>query len=174
MKATDHLIKLGHQRIGLITNAPTIYTASATRLEGYRQALETAGITFDETLIRYGDYTPESGFLAMEELLDIDLPPTAVFVASDSVALGAMHAIHQRNLQIPGDMAVVGYDDVPLARFLYPPLTTIRLPAYDLGRAAADMLIGMLNTEESTKKPPGILLDTELVIRETCGFISER
>ncbi|MBI2844958.1 MAG: LacI family DNA-binding transcriptional regulator [Chloroflexi bacterium] len=166
-RGAEHLLSLGHRRIGLITNAPLHYTASAQRLLGYRQALEEWGIGFDSSLVRYGDFHEESGKKAMAQLLDLSPPPTAVFVASDLVAFGAMEAIKSGGLRIPQDTALVGFDDVPLARYVDPPLTTIRLPAYELGARAAAMLLDMI---QAKKDGEGLLLDTELVVRESCGL----
>jgi len=170
--ATQHLIRLGHQRIGLITNAPLAYTASADRLTGYRQALEAAGIAFDEALVRYGDRTPHSGDDAMRDLLERRDRPTAVFIASDTVALGALQAVRRNGISVPQDLAVVGFDDIPLAEYVVPPLTTVRLPAYGLGWGAADMLIRMLEGSEPIQHQ-SVLLETELVIRESCGALSK-
>src|SRR5262249_44216753 len=122
--ATKHLIKLGHKRIALITNAAPEYTASFDRLAGYRSALEGAGIPFDESLVRYGNLTPHSGDEAMTDLLGQPELPTAVFVASDTVALGALQAIRLHHLHVPEDLALVSFDDIPLAEFVDPPLTT--------------------------------------------------
>lgn len=167
--ATEHLIRLGHRRIGFISNAQPTYTASADRLAGYQAALQAAEIPFDENLVRYGDFTPISGETAMRDLLQIDPRPTAAFVASDTVLLGALKAIRAARLDIPNDMALVGFDDVPLAEFLDPPLTTIRLPAYGLGWGAAEMLIRRINQE--TIKQPAVLLETELIVRKSCGAL---
>lgn len=167
--AVEHLISLGHTRIGIITNAPPQYTSSAHRLEGYRQALASHGIPFDENLVCYGNFTESSGYRAMNELLGVSEPPTAVFVASDLVAFGALAAIRDRGLLVPRDIAVVGFDDVRLARYVTPPLTTVRLPAYELGQTAAQILLNWL---EKGKAPPRLtLLPTELVIRRSCGAI---
>ncbi len=165
--ATQHLVERGHKRIGLITNAQPAYTASAARLFGYQQALAAAGVDFDDALVRYGNFTPESGYQAMSELLDLQPRLSAVFVASDTVALGALQAIRHRGLQIPQDLALVGFDDIPLAGFLDPPLTTIRLPAFGLGWGAAEMLIRLINGEEVIEK--GVLLEMELIVRESSG-----
>ncbi|HEX6385334.1 MAG TPA: LacI family DNA-binding transcriptional regulator [Anaerolineae bacterium] len=167
--AVKHLLSLGHSRIGCITNAPLAgYRVTEERLLGYRDALDAAGIAFDETLVRYGEYTPESGFSRMNSLLDEARPwPTAVFVASDVVAFGAMAAIQQRGLKIPDDIALVGYDDVPLARFVNPPLTTVRLPASEQGRRAGELLLDLV-----LKRPRHgrrILLATELIVRASSG-----
>ncbi len=165
--ATEHLITLGHQRIGLITNAPPQYTASRDRLRGYRLALEAHGLPCDENLVRYGNFREESGYEAMTQLLALEERPTAMFVACDLVAFGAMEAIKEHGLAIPDDIALVGFDDVRLAPYVDPPLTTVRLPAYAQGRRAADLLIHLINDEETTETQ--ILLETELVIRESCG-----
>jgi LacI family transcriptional regulator len=165
-KAVEHLIRLGHQRIGIITNAPPQYTGCAHRLEGYKKALLEHGLPYDEELVRYGDFTEESGYKAMKEMLP--LSPTAVFVASDLVAFGALAAIRELGLSIPKDVAVVGFDDVRLARYINPPLTTVRLPAYELGASAADMLVKIIKGEECEER---LLLPTELVIRESCGSL---
>lgn len=165
--ATNHLIRLGHQDIGFIANAPPVYTASADRLAGYRAALEEAGISFSGDLVRYGNFTVQSGYERMKELLDSKSRPTAFFVASDTVALGAIQAIHERNLKIPADVAIVGFDDIPLAPYIDPPLTTVRLPAYELGWGSADLLIRLLSDEDV--KNSEIFLETELVIRDSCG-----
>ncbi|RIK29835.1 MAG: LacI family transcriptional regulator [Chloroflexi bacterium] len=166
--ATKHLIHLGHQRIAMITNAELAYTASASRLEGYRQALEAAGIAYDPTLVRYGNFTPQSGQFAMADLLTHIPRPTAVFVASDTVALGALQAIRQVGLKIPDDIAVVGYDDIPLAEYIDPPLTTVRLPAAGLGWGAAELLIRLITAEEEVHDT-NVILEAELVVRASCG-----
>jgi DNA-binding LacI/PurR family transcriptional regulator len=167
-KAVSHLVGLGHSRIGLITNAPLSYTSSQDRLTGYRQALQEAELPFEDELVRYGEFSPESGRRAMESLLALPTPPSAVFVASDVVALGAMAAVRERGMRIPQDVALVGFDDIFLAAYVSPPLTTVRLPAYGLGWAAGDMLIRFINEDQ----PPverQMLLASELVIRQSCG-----
>jgi DNA-binding LacI/PurR family transcriptional regulator len=128
--------------------------------------LEAAGIPYDESLVRYGDFSPHGGAVAMRDLLDVQPRPTAVFVASDTVALGALQAIRQYNINVPNDLALVGFDDIPLVGFIDPPLTTIRLPAYGLGWSAAELLIRRISGDDEN---PSALLETELVIRESCG-----
>jgi DNA-binding LacI/PurR family transcriptional regulator len=166
--ATAHLLGLGHRRIAFITNAPLAYTASADRLAGYRQALADASLPYDEALVRYGNFTPQSGQGAMAELLAVTPRPTAVFVASDTVALGALHTIRQHDLRVPEDLALVGFDDIPLAEFVVPPLTTIRLPAAGEGWGAAELLIRLIEGEDEIRNPQ-VLLETELIVRESCG-----
>ena len=166
-QAVNHLLGLGHRRIGMITNAPLAYTAARDRLAGYRQVLEEAGISFDEGLVRYGDFREESGRVAMNQLLDLPEPPTAVFVASDLVAFGALVAIKERGLRAPADIALVGFDDVRLAHYVDPPLTTVRLPAYELGYEAATLLTELVAGELVEERE--ILLQTTLVVRQSCG-----
>jgi len=166
-KAVSHLIELGYRRIGLITNAPLSYTSSQDRLTGYRQALQEAELPSDDELVRCGEFSPESGLRAMESLLALPSPPSAVFVASDVVALGAMAAVREWGMRIPQDVALVGFDDIFLAAYVSPPLTTVRLPAYGLGWAAGDMLIRLISEDEPLERQ--MLLESELVIRQSCG-----
>lgn len=166
-KAVEHLIRLGHQCIACITNAPPEYTGSAARLDGYRDALEAAGLTYDNRLVQFGDFVAESGYQAANSLLEEILPPMALFVASDVVAFGAMAAIREHGLTIPDDVALVGFDDVPLAHYVDPPLTTVRLPAAELGRQAGQVIINLIQNGKDA--PKDILLDTELIIRASCG-----
>jgi LacI family transcriptional regulator len=161
--AVEHLMSLGHTRIGCITNAHPSFISAFDRLRGYREMLADAGIAFDEALVRYGNYSPESGFEAMVSLLQEPDLPTAVFVASDVVAFGAMAAIQESKLKIPDDIAVVGLDDVPLSRFFYPPLTTVRLPAAELGRKAGELLFDLILHQVEPGRQ--VLLETELVVR---------
>jgi LacI family transcriptional regulator len=165
--ATRHLIQLGHRRIALITNASLQYTSAQQRRQGYIQALNEAGIPAEEALMREGAYTSESGFEAMQLILALPVLPTAVFVASDVVALGAMQAIRNAGMRIPEDMAVVGFDDIPMAPYFDPPLTTIRLPAFQLGWTAGKQLIALMLGR--TLEQHSILLDSELVVRKSSG-----
>jgi len=163
--ATRHLIELGHRRIGMISNASLEYTSARQRRQGFIHALEEAGIPFDESLFREGDYTPASGFAAMNELLANKELPTAVFIASDVVAIGAVQAIKNHHLRIPQDISLIGFDDIPMAAFFDPPLTTIRLPAYEIGREAGELLTLLIQGKEFQSHQS--LLNTELIIRES-------
>ena len=166
-KAVAHLISLNHKRIACITNASITYSASAARLTGYRNALNRAGIPYDPKLVRQGDFDMDSGYRMMVDLLDRQMAFTAAFVASDTVALGAKAALRERGLKIPEDIALVGFDDLPFARYTDPPLTTVRLPIPDLAHQAGEMLIRILNGDEPEQSQ--LILDTELVIRGSCG-----
>jgi len=167
MSATQHLIGLGYRRIALITNAPSQYMSSADRRHGYQMALEAAGLPYDESLVRDARFTADSGYEAMNDLLDSGVLPDALFVASDLVAMGAMLAIRERGLSVPGDIGLVGFDDVPLSAYVDPPLTTVRLPTYELGWHLGDLLIRLIHGNAPLQK--AVLLETELVIRESCG-----
>jgi DNA-binding LacI/PurR family transcriptional regulator len=165
MLAVQHLLEHGHQHIGMITNAPLSYTSAQQRRSGYLGALQSAGLATDEALIKEGNYTPASGYNAMNDLLNESPRPSAVFIASDVVAMGAILAIRRAGLRIPEDIAIVGFDDIPLADYYDPPLTTVRLPAYGLGWAAGDRLIRLIRGEGLDKNE--LLLDSELIIRES-------
>ncbi len=171
-QAVLHLVGLGHRRIACITNANAIYAAPNDRLQGYQDALIETGIDFDPTLVRHGDFDPESGYLQMNSLLDLAIRPTAVFVASDVVAFGAMAAIRERGLQIPNDIALVGFDDIPFSRYIEPSLTTIHLPIPELARCASDMLIGLIRDEQPVN--PQVLLSANLIVRKSCGAVQEK
>jgi len=163
--ATHHLLDQGCKRIAMITNAPLSYTSARQRRDGYLNALKSAGIAYDESLLREGNYTPESGYQAMMGLLSNGSRPDAVFIASDVVAKGAMLAIKRSGLRIPQDIAIVGFDDIPLAEYFDPPLTTMHLPAYGLGWAAGDRLIRLVRNEGLDEM--GVLMQSNLIVRES-------
>jgi DNA-binding LacI/PurR family transcriptional regulator len=160
--AVEHLIGLGHRRIACITNAPLVYTAAQARLTGYRLALEAAGLPVDAGLIATGDFDAPSGHAAMHDLLG-RASFEAVFVASDVVALGAIGALREAGRKVPDDVSVVGFDDIPLAAYFDPPLTTVRLPASELGQAAGRALLERI--ADPTAAPRRTLLPTELIVR---------
>ena len=162
--AVQHLVGLGHRRIACITNAPLAYTAASERVAGYREALVAAGIGVDDGLIAEGAFDAASGHAAMTRLLAGPGPVTAVFVASDVVAFGALRALREAQRRVPADVSVVGFDDIPLARHFDPPLTTIRLPANALGAAAGKALVDRLAGRPTSERT---LLPTELVVRES-------
>jgi DNA-binding LacI/PurR family transcriptional regulator len=159
--AVEHLLSLGHRRIACITNAPLVYTAAQERLAGYRQALEEAGIEVDESRIAEGAFDAPSGHAAMSALLG-RTAFDAVFVASDVVALGAIAGLREAQRRVPVDVSVVGFDDIPLAAYFDPPLTTVRLPAYGLGQAAGKALLDRIADRQI---PERTLLPTELIVR---------
>lgn len=166
-KAVTHLLSLGHTQIACITNAPLLYTAADERLNGYRDAIERGGLAYNENLVRFGDFDIESGYRQMSDLLASATRFTAAFVASDEVALGAKAALRQAGLKIPGDVALVGFDDLPMAYYTDPPLTTVHLPAIELAQQASELLLDLLKGRQVTKRK--VILDTHLVVRESCG-----
>jgi LacI family transcriptional regulator len=168
--AVEHLIALGHRRIACITPGPLDQLVSVERLRGYRMSLEAHDIPYEEALVRYGNFDEASGFEGMLSLLDIPERPSAVFAASDPVAFGALGAAHSAGLSLPGELAVVGIDDLPASKYVTPPLTTVHVPAYEIGITAAQMLIEMIRTG---KRPTSRLLETHLVVRESSGAQNE-
>lgn len=167
-EAVAHLIKLGHTRIACITNAPLTYTAAIERLSGYRDAIESADLSFDPRLVRYGNFDTESGYQQMQDLLFSKVTFTAAFIASDTLAYGAKAAIQDSGKQVPHDIALVGFDDLPFSRFTDPPLTTVHVPAVELAHQASQMLFKILRGEKLEQKQ--VLLDTQLVVRNSCGI----
>jgi DNA-binding LacI/PurR family transcriptional regulator len=164
-KAVDHLLKLGHQQIACITDAQLPYSSAFQRLSGYKQALSCAGISFDESLVRYGDFDAESGYKAMQSLLQQKAEFSAVFAGSDNISFGAMEAAREASLDIPGDLSFVGHDDIPLARFAQPPLTTIHVPAAEIARQSCQLLLELLTDNLAPRE--NIWLETELIIRRS-------
>ncbi|MGB9773852.1 MAG: LacI family DNA-binding transcriptional regulator [Bacteroidota bacterium] len=169
--ATSHLLKLQHRRIGMIDASLTSEPARV-RLEGYRQALEEHGIPFDENLVRFSRNTKldgfnrEAGYEAMKELLSLGSDrPTAVFVASDVQAIGALQALREEGLRIPEDMALIGFDDIELAE--HAGLSTMRQPMYEMGTLAVETLVGRIKNPNAP--PRHTRFTPEIVVRETCG-----
>ncbi|KQX34328.1 LacI family transcriptional regulator [Devosia sp. Root436] len=146
--ATQHLLSKGHRRIAIIGGEAWM-DASRDRLKGYREALATADIGADAELVREGDWTSASGYDHTIELMKLRLPPTAIFCANDLMALGAMEAISDLGLSVPGDVSVIGYNDLELSRHLRPPLTTCHVPNYDMGRRAVELLVDMALLDRS-------------------------
>lgn len=161
--AVDHLLELGHRRIACITNAPVRYTAAADRLAGYREACTSAGVAVDEGLFAEGDFNAPSGHAAMSSVLKYG-QPDAVFVASDTVALGAIGAIRDAGLRVPEDISVIGFDDIALAAYFNPSLTTVRVPAHDLGHTAGTAMLDVLSGRDA---PLRTLLATRIVARSS-------
>jgi LacI family transcriptional regulator, galactose operon repressor len=163
-----HLLRLGCCRAATITG-PANMIAGADRFAGYQLALREQGVRAEPDLIVPSDFTEEGGYRAMQQLLP--LKPDAVFVASDTMAVGALRALHDAHVRVPEDIAVVGFDDVPSAAHTDPPLTTMRQPVQRSGAVAAETLIDLIANPRS--KPHHIILPTELVVRESCGASRE-
>lgn len=174
--ATQHLIDLGHKRIAFI-GANLRSGSNLKRLQGYINALEQHGIAVDERLItgrsegiadEVGYSTEEIGFEGMKRLLSLPDPPTAVFARNDFTAIGAMRAINEAGLRIPNDIAIVGFDDIPLAARMSPSLTTVRQPMRAEGQIAAQMLLERISGKANISRRERIL-DCELIVRESSG-----
>ena len=164
--ATRHLIELGHSRIGCISSPKKLMGRSA-RIEGYMQALAESQISFDPTIIRYGNYHPDSGYKAALALLRLSSPPTALFVYNDLMAIGALRAAAEQNICIPEDLAVVSFDDIELAAYTTPQLTTIAQPTYEMGQTAVSLLLNRIKNGELPQQQR--ILPTKLVVRGSCG-----
>jgi LacI family transcriptional regulator len=162
--AVNHLIQLGYRRIATITGIADS-TVTIDRREGYLKALTEQGMAINDALIANGEFSEEGGYAAMLALLSAR--PDAVFAASDNMAIGAMRAVREAGLRIPQDIAFVGFDDLPLAKFPEPQLTTVRQPISRFGFKAVETLIDLI--DNGIKPARRIIMDTELVIRESCG-----
>ncbi|MFI6318827.1 LacI family DNA-binding transcriptional regulator [Nonomuraea sp. NPDC050556] len=164
LAATRHLLELGHTRIGMISGPPDMLCSQA-RIDGYRAALEAAGLTVDPDLIRRGTFLVDSGHDNGHAMLDLPDPPTAIFAGSDLQAFGVLEAARQRGLRIPQDLSVVGFDDLPLSRSAWPPLTTVRQPLEEMAALATRTVLGMGHGD--TPESRRVELATELVVRES-------
>jgi LacI family transcriptional regulator len=169
--ATERLIQAGHRRIGLIEGEAWM-DAMRDRLKGYRQALTSHEIPFDPDLVRPGNWEPSAGFEQTHNLMKLADPPTAIFCANDLMALGCYEALTELGLRIPEDVAVIGYDDREIARFMRPPLTTILLPHLEMGTLAAEYLIDHANRPE--KRPAQIKVECPLIERSSAGQVAIR
>ena len=162
--ATQHLISLGHKVIGCITG-PSNITPSADRVTGYRAALQQAGIPIEESLIARGDFHASSGYSAALQLLAHNPRPTAIFVCNDIMAIGALRAAAQLSLSVPENIAIVGFDDIELASYTTPALTTIAQPKQEIGQLAVKLIFERMGNP--SLQPRRIILSTQLVIRES-------
>src|SRR3954447_1839951 len=163
--ATRHLLELGHRRIGMIGGPPAMLCSRA-RVDGYRAALETAGLPVIPEIVRTGNFHVESGYMQGRALLTMRMRPTAIFAGSDLQAFGVYEAARQLGIRVPEDVSVIGFDDLPMARWVGPPLTTIRQPLSEMAATAARLVLGQgsdrrvelatsLVVRQSTQAPPG-------------------
>jgi LacI family transcriptional regulator len=167
-----HLIRLGHGQIAMISHAAPLFFASRKRVQGYRHALEEAGIPFDPSLVRYGDFSERSGFERMQELLRENPEITGVFAGNDVVAYGALQAILQAGVRVPEEMSLVGFDDDYMSRFLSPALTTMVLPAAGHGSAAVETLMDRI-TGNGGHEPVRRVLNAHIAVRESTAVPRE-
>ena len=162
--ATRHLLELGHTQIACIAG-PSSITPSAERIIGYRRAVEEAGLPYDESLILRGDYHAQSGMDITHSILKMHPRPTAIFALNDLMALGALRAAAEAACSVPGDIAVVGYDDLEIARFTNPPLTTVAQPKREIGARAIQLLIERMTLKNSPRSR--LVLPPELIVRRS-------
>ncbi|HLY24774.1 MAG TPA: LacI family DNA-binding transcriptional regulator [Aggregatilineales bacterium] len=165
--ATNHLVRLGRQRIAHITGRTSLISARE-RLTGYREAIETTRQGFDPALVIEADYSPDAGYWATRQLISTGID--AIFAGSDLIGIGAIRALHEQQIAIPGDVAVVGFDDLPAAATLKPSLTTVRQPIRELGRLAVQSLIDLIDGRITAAHR--VILPTELIVRESCGALN--
>lgn len=170
LAATRHLVELGHRRIGVIGGPPRMMCSRA-RIDGYRAALEAAGVPVDPGLIREGDFHHEAGYEVGRELLRLPDRPTAVFTGNDLQALGLYEAARELGLRVPEDVSVLGFDDLPLTRWVSPPLTTVRQPLAQMAEAAARMVLDLGRGERPAATR--IELATSLVVRGSTAPLEE-
>jgi LacI family xylobiose transport system transcriptional regulator len=164
MTATRHLVSLGHTRIGVISG-PESMMCSLARVDGYRSALGAAGIAVDDRLVRFSNFHVEGGEEHAGHLLSLPDPPTAIFAGSDMQALGVYEAAHRHGLRIPEDLSVVGYDDLPMARWTRPKLTTVHQPLFEMAAEATRMVLQLRGGEGEERQR--LDFHTHLVVRES-------
>lgn len=166
-EATTHLIGLGHRRIGFIHYRPMPDLSAGGRFRGYRSALERAGIAIEERLVRSSNYSAASGYEAMQSMLEEGGAPTAVITGNDTIAIGAISAITKGGLNVPGDIAIVGFDDIPLARFVIPALTTVHVPAEAMADACGQQIVKLIEGRPLEHRKQ--VFPTALIVRDSCG-----
>ncbi|MDA8411379.1 MAG: LacI family DNA-binding transcriptional regulator [Treponema sp.] len=166
-RVADYLLSLGHRRVAMIVHAPLSYVAATGRLAGYRRALESHHINYDERLVRVADYTEASGYAAARSILAERPRPEALFAGNDAIAYGAVQAILDEGLRIPDDISIAGFDDDFPSRFLEPALTTMTLPAAALGEGAATKVIALLDGVADAERRT--ILPTLLSVRDSCA-----
>ena len=166
--AVQHLARLGHRCIATITG-PLDMVAGQDRYAGYQKGLRLAGLAQDPDLVVNGNFSEIGGDRGMQQLLNLDPLPDAVFAASDMMAIGALKAIRAAGLDVPNDIGLVGFDDIPLAALVQPPLTTIRQTITDLGYTSATLLIEELSRPDDEDSAQHVVLPTELIVRSSCG-----
>lgn len=165
-QATQHLVDLGHRQLAFIAASPSLMFC-VSRRAGLEATLQRNGLTLLPEYVITGDLTQQGGFWAMNQLLDLSNPPTAVIACNDLMALGAISAAQKRGLVVGRDAAITGFDDIPWAEHSHPPLTTLHQPIYDIGRQICDMLVRLIQGEELAERH--VLLKPELIIRESSG-----
>jgi len=164
--AVKRLTDLGHQRIGIINGIEGISTTEK-RFQGYQKAIKSAGIPLYDELVIYEDYKEAGGRNAMQHFLSLDNPPTAIFSTNNLMTLGCLEEIYSQNVRIPEDIAIIGFDDMPWAGALNPPLTAVKQPGYELGLNAIELLFKRI--ENPSRNTMNLVLNPELIVRKSCG-----
>ena len=164
--AVEHLVKLGHRRIAFI-NGPHDWNSSKDRLAGYRDILEKYEIPYDPSLVEEGTWEVQSGYPIAKKFLGMSDRPTAIFAANDLMALGSIYAVQDAGLNVPKDIAVVGYDDRDIASCSRPTITTVCPPSFEMGKLAARLMVDRLENQIEIKDP--IRVQGKLIVRESCG-----
>ena len=165
--AVEHLLRLGHRRVALV-DGPASLSTTRERKAGYEQALRDAGLPVSHELIVYADFSHQAGgYEAVSKLFSASKKPSAILVVSNNMALGVLQALHERDIDVPRDMAVVGFGDTPSAALLRPPLTVVAQPGREIGATGARLLLERL--QDPVRPRRSIVLDTQLIVRESCG-----
>lgn len=164
--ATDHLLQRGHQRIGHVAG-PTHISSAQGRLDGYRQALAAHGVRFDESLVRHAPFTMDGGYQAARQMLGHPQRPTAIFAATDMQAVGVLKAAKELGLRIPDDLALAGGDDIELAEYLEPPLTSFSQPSDEIGAQVVNILMARIGGDREGVKQ--VVLKPQLIVRRSSG-----
>jgi LacI family transcriptional regulator len=166
--ATTHLAEHGHDRIAVLTG-PEANAEARDRLAGYRQAIHGAGAVSDPNLVFAGDFSRESGAALAHDVLACRPRPSALFAANDAMAIGALRTLRREGVDVPDDLALVGFDDIPTAQYVSPPLTTVRVPMRTLGREGMQRVLNLLSGTSSGSSPETQMLTTDLIVRASCG-----
>jgi LacI family repressor for deo operon, udp, cdd, tsx, nupC, and nupG len=168
-EATQHLIQLGHRHIAMVTG-PVVEDPVQDRCDGYSQALKDAGIEFDPSMVIEGDWSGSSGMDAIMHLIEVGRKPTAVFAQNDRMAVGVIQAARQMGIEVPKELSIIGVDDIPLASYFDPPLTTMHQDIVEIGRQAAKLLIESL--EDPEVMPRFVSINANLVVRSSTQAVS--
>jgi len=166
LKAITHLVNLGHKKIGVI-NGGLMSVDGFERSEAYKDALRKFDLAYDENMVGSGDFREIDGYEEMKRILCYSTRPTAMFCANDLMAIGAMRAIKEKGLNIPSDIAIVGFDDIEAASLVEPSLTTVRPPLEDIGGRAIELMMDAIKDPQRPKEE--IILKTKLIVRKSCG-----
>ena len=165
--AVKHLIDHGHKRIAILSSSPQ-FSSFEERQKGYENALKDNGLDIDKALIKEGDpRSSETARLLTKELLELDRPPTAIFATNNLMTLGVLEAVNAAKLKIPADISIIGFDDMPWAKAITPPLTVIKQPGYEMGRRAAELMFQRI--DDPKREPVQIIMEPTIIVRESTG-----